>query len=133
MGTCLLVTILTASKLTWISLGSNYEITSIGPCNRVGAVACMKYMDRNDWRRIMESNSNEGFDTDKTAEIISHWINAYLKECEMAIESLEANIAAGQDERRNARVSMILNRWNQIKLLCEGALDAVVQEDTDTE
>ena len=133
MGTRLLITTLITFKLTWVSLGSNYEITPTGPCPRLGAVACMKYMDRNDWRSMMDSNSNKGIDIQKTAKAISDWINAYLKECEMAIESLEANIAAGQDERRNARVSMILNRWNQIKLLCEGALDAVVQEDTDTE
>lgn len=81
----------------------------------------------------MESNSDEGVDTQKTAEIISDWISAYLKECEMSIESLEANIAAGQDEHRNARVSMILNRWKQIKSLCECALNAVAWEDTDTE
>lgn len=81
----------------------------------------------------MDSNSNEYVDTQKTAEIISGWINAYLKECVTSIESLETNIAAGRDERRNARVSMILNRWKQIKSLCEGALDAVAWEDTDTE
>lgn len=132
MGTCLPTTF-AVFELTWIMLFSNYEITSTGPCRRVGAVACMKYMDRNDWRSIMDSNSNEDVDTQKTAEIISGWINAYLKECETSIESLETNIAAGRDERRNARVSMILNRWKQIKSLCEGALDAVAWEDTDTE
>lgn len=132
MGTCLPTTF-AVFELTWIMLFSNYEITSTGPCRRVGAVACMKYMDRNDWRSIMDSNSNEYVDTQKTAEIISGWINAYLKECVTSIESLETNIAAGRDERRNARVSMILNRWKQIKSLCEGALDAVAWEDTDTE
>jgi len=93
----------------------------------------MKYMDRNNWRSIMDSNSNEGFDPQKTAEIISGWIEAYLQECEMSIENLEANIAAGQGERRKTRVSMILSRWKQIKALCESALDAVTRNDTDTE
>ncbi|EYE98074.1 SET domain-containing protein [Aspergillus ruber CBS 135680] len=111
----------------------NYEITPTGSCRRLGAVACMKYMDRNDWRSMMDSNSNKGIDIQKTAKAISDWINAYLKECETSIESLETNIAAEQDERRSARVSMILNRWKQIKSLCEGALDAVAWEDTDTE
>lgn len=82
---------------------------------------------------MMDSNSNKGIDIQKTAKAISDWINAYLKECETSIESLETNIAAEQDERRSARVSMILNRWKQIKSLCEGALDAVAWEDTDTE
>lgn len=82
---------------------------------------------------MMDSDSTEGVDPQKTAEIISSWINAYLKECETAIESLEANVAASQDERRKARVSIILKRWKQIRLLCESALDAVSSEDTDIE
>jgi len=90
-------------------------------------------MNSEDWRNIVDSDSTEGVDPQKTAEIISGWINAYLKDCEASIESLERNIAAGQDERRNARVTVILNRWKQIKSLCESALDMVDRDSTDAE
>lgn len=95
----------------------------------------MKYMTRDDWRNYVFGHSTRGMDPKETANVITNWIEIYLKECKATIEILENRLTilvpkgvaeAVPDEWEANKVTMLLGRWNQIKRMCEDALETLV-------
>ena len=93
-------------------------------------------MNSEDLEKYLFGKSTKAVDPQRTADIIRGWVNIYLKESETAIENLQAMLRkehpsqtlkdTGNDwSREDKKVSTILRRWNQIKSLCEDALNSL--------
>jgi hypothetical protein len=106
-------------------MSSNYQVTATGACYRTEIAACLKYMTRRDWRNYALGYPTKGCDAQKSNAIIQEWIRAYAKEADTTIAALEALGSREMDEKCNGKVSTLLRRWNQIKGLCDKALEAV--------
>lgn len=111
----------------------NYKITKNGACSRTEAAACIKFMDRENWRGHILYNFTLGTDAKKMAKIISDWVGLPLKESMKVIQTLgtlEKKDTSGyaEDEHRvsaAAKVTTVLKRWYQIKTLCEATLHSI--------
>ncbi|PGG97312.1 hypothetical protein AJ79_09243 [Helicocarpus griseus UAMH5409] len=101
----------------------NYQITASGPCYRTEVVACMKYMNSDDWRSYILGYQPACFDQKKTNAIIAGWIREYIHEAEVAISRLTA-LQGSREFRGERRIEVIVTRWKQIAELCKQALRA---------
>ncbi|PKY05564.1 ribosomal N-lysine methyltransferase [Aspergillus campestris IBT 28561] len=130
---------LTLSQKTELAsqeLFGNYEITSAGPTSIVQAVACLKYMRKDPWRKHLRDKT--GSNPPTTARIINGWIEAYLKECTTTIGIIETMLDQsklpspgftpefGSEQWEQERLAMLLSRWRQIERLCENARAALL-------
>ncbi|PGH16520.1 hypothetical protein AJ79_01625 [Helicocarpus griseus UAMH5409] len=105
----------------------NYKLTSSGPCSRTQVAACIKYMTRANWRKYALGRSTKGVKIKKTAHIIRGWIEVYIKESEAAILTLEAILSTkgAAIAKWEEKIAICLDRWNQIRRLCENASTAL--------
>lgn len=95
-----------------------------GICPRTLTAACLKYMSTEDFREYAHGHSTKAFDSKKTWKIIHEWVELYQQECQATLDSLEGILKKRSDESRG-KVTMLLRRWQQIKLLCEHALEKI--------
>lgn len=91
-------------------------------------------MNTRDWRAYVCGRSERGVDEQKTATVIRGWVEVYLKECIGTIEIIENMIQdlgeeIGDSEKKigskaweREKLQMLLDRWGQIRRLCEGVL-----------
>ncbi|CAK42636.1 uncharacterized protein An15g06840 [Aspergillus niger] len=97
--------------------------------------ACLKYMNTRDWRAYVCGRSERGVDEQKTANVIRGWVEVYLKECIGTIEIIENMIQdlgeeIGDSDKKigskaweREKLQMLLDRWGQIRRLCESVLE----------
>jgi hypothetical protein len=94
----------------------------------------MKYMTRKTWMNYVLGEDLRGMDPKKTGVVIRHWIETYLKECQTTMEFIENGLVQRSCTSTNtlklnnceeAKLHVILDRWKQIKKLCEKALDTI--------
>ncbi|KAL4939933.1 hypothetical protein BDV06DRAFT_230736 [Aspergillus oleicola] len=100
----------------------NYELTASDVNTSVINTASMKYMSRQQWRDYVNDVSEEGFDGKKTAGVIRGWVEAYLRECDAALDALNGLSKSITTDSDKEKLELIVARWEQIKQLCEGAI-----------
>lgn len=87
-----------------------------------------------DWQNYVMGQSTQGMDPEKTTNIIRGWIEVYLQESNTTIDILEGMLidkrAAsraqdGSNEGKRRKITVLLDRWKQIRRLCEDALGEI--------
>ncbi|RAH53412.1 ribosomal N-lysine methyltransferase [Aspergillus piperis CBS 112811] len=96
--------------------------------------ACLKYMNLREWRAYVNGRSERGVDAQKTASVIRGWVEVYLKECigtmevianmlgDLGEEIADNNKEIGSKAWEREKLQMLLDRWGQIRRICEGVL-----------
>ncbi|KAL4807604.1 hypothetical protein BDV18DRAFT_106062 [Aspergillus unguis] len=110
----------------------NFELTSSGVGDSTIAAASIKYMSDPDWRNYVTGVSERGFDKNKTADIIRGWIGIYLEECSIKTESLIRLSETISAESEREKLDSMLDRWRQIRCLCQSAMSAISEQTTNT-
>lgn len=86
----------------------------------------MKYMDEVDWRNHLLEGSSRALDERKSEAIIRDWIRMYGKEADAVMAALRTAMASSAwIKAHRQKAEMLLRRWEQIKNLCESAVEAV--------
>ncbi|PYI21046.1 ribosomal N-lysine methyltransferase [Aspergillus violaceofuscus CBS 115571] len=132
-------------------LFGNFELTlpATSPTlpKHIQAAAALKTMARRDWKLWITGRSRRGFRGDRCAEVVRGWIEVYRGECEAVVARIEAML---DDDHQNCvgdrggsvegksdggtwercRLKMLVERWRQLRGLCEGALEMIGVGDT---
>ncbi|KAK9617800.1 hypothetical protein V6Z94_004856 [Aspergillus fumigatus] len=104
----------------------DYQLTPYGVCSRTINAACVKYMPSNDFRSHVHGRATKAFDTRKTWNIICKWIEIYLQESNTTIEALEALGTQNKGlVRHQDKLASLRRRWEQIRVICQNALDKI--------
>jgi hypothetical protein len=83
-------------------------------------------MKEEDWRNHVLEGSTEGVDEKLSEDIIKGWLRTYCAEADAAVDVLRAAMESDpvvQTHRQKAQT--LLQRWAQIKELCESASRAI--------
>ncbi|PWY90273.1 ribosomal N-lysine methyltransferase [Aspergillus sclerotioniger CBS 115572] len=113
-----------------------------GPPSPIHFAAALKYLSRRDWRNYISGRSSHGVDEKKLAGIIRGWVEKYLSECVVTIGIIEGMLdrkdhldgdgdGDGIGEKIGSRawerekLRMLLERWGQIRRLCEGVIEGL--------
>lgn len=76
-------------------------------------------MSRRDWRGYIQGHGSAEPNSAKVNSIIRDWIEVYLKEASVAIDNLETMLKAETVDSTVSKIKVLIDRWNQIKHLCE--------------
>lgn len=82
----------------------------------------MKCMSRRNWRNYIQGLGSAAPNYAKVNAIIRAWIEAYLKEANVATNTLEKMLSEEKEDSLRSKIKMLLGRWEQIKQLCDGVI-----------
>ncbi|PYH41609.1 ribosomal N-lysine methyltransferase [Aspergillus saccharolyticus JOP 1030-1] len=108
------------------SSSSSSSTTPTPTPTKLQAAAALKTMNRRDWKLWITGRSQRGFSLQETTKVIRGWIEVYRQECTVMIERIDGmlgKVAISEWER--GRYEMLVERWRQVKALCEGGLEAI--------
>ncbi|RAL04794.1 ribosomal N-lysine methyltransferase [Aspergillus ibericus CBS 121593] len=104
----------------------------------------LKYLPRREWRNYISGRPCQGINEQKTNEIIRGWVEKYRSECVVTSGIIEGMLKTNQkgedggDEDGDGdggrigsrawereKLGMLLERWGQIRRLCEGVIEGL--------
>lgn len=83
-------------------------------------------MTSRQWRNYVLGRIQD--EENKTTSILHDWVDTYIKESTIKIQSLkdiQMEQQLGARDGKNDKIDLLLNRWVRIKTLCEDALRAI--------
>ncbi|KAL4918664.1 hypothetical protein BDW62DRAFT_200555 [Aspergillus aurantiobrunneus] len=116
------------------SLYGEYQVSAEGVCTRTEAVARLKSLGYEDWQEDIFDRPEKGGSQEKSMHIIRDWVTLYLNESQTVVQALENMLketpsssapATAIGLLTGAKLSTVLERWAQIRQLCEAALRSI--------
>lgn len=76
-------------------------------------------MSRRNWRNYIQGRGAPP-NTVKVNAIIRDWIETYRKEANVTMEKLQEMLSKEKDGLAQAKIRMLIGRWEHIKRQCDG-------------
>lgn len=84
------------------------------------------YMKVEDWRNHVLEGSTDGVDEKRSEAIIKGWLFDYIAEAKVALESIRIGLQSNPNFMANReKIITLQRRWEQIRAICEGAVEEV--------
>ncbi|PYI02772.1 ribosomal N-lysine methyltransferase [Aspergillus sclerotiicarbonarius CBS 121057] len=110
--------------------------------SNIHSAATLEYLSRRDWRNYVSGRPCHGVDEQKSNRIIRDWVEKYVSECVVTEGIIEGMLDSKDQDQEDGngdgdggkvgsrawereKLRMLLERWGQIRRLCEGVIEGL--------